>query len=63
MIITSIPNGLIETIEASGHYLYFYNGVAVASDETAVQTIIDNYDPLPLAKKEAKQRLIDQFRF
>jgi hypothetical protein len=41
---------LHEAIRAAGHRLENIDGVWVASDEAAVQQIIDEFDPLPAAK-------------
>lgn len=42
--------GLHDAIAAAGHWLHFDSARGwVASDEAAVQAIIDAYDPLPLA--------------
>ena len=46
-----------DAIVAAGYWLRQYDRVWVSSDDTAVQAIIDNYDPLPDAKKDAKQRI------
>lgn len=48
-------------ISDAGYRLEEKDGVWVSSDDTAVQAIIDNFDPLPDAKKAAYKRLIDQF--
>lgn len=42
--------GLHAAIAAAGHWLLEQDGVWVSSDDAAVQTIIDTYDPLPEAK-------------
>lgn len=52
--------GLRNTILADGHWIECNSGVWSSSDDAAVQLIIDNYDPLPFLKREAKDRLIKQ---
>lgn len=45
--------GLHNEIVKQGHSLVHTDGVWVSSNEVAVQAIIDNYDPLPIAQAEA----------
>lgn len=63
MAITYIEKGpgLHDAIAAAGHKLIEVDGVWVASDEAAVQAIIDSFDPLPAAKL-AKWRAIQAER-
>jgi hypothetical protein len=42
--------GLFAAIEAAGHRLWQHNREWVSTDDAAVQTIIDAFDPLPEAK-------------
>jgi hypothetical protein len=49
--------GLHAAIAAAGHWLEKRDGVWVASDEAAVQAIIDGYDPLPLARDAAWEQI------
>jgi uncharacterized protein YbjT (DUF2867 family) len=61
--------GLHAAIAAAGHRLTDIDGVWVASDEQAVQAIIDAYDPLPPAQEakisainaECRSRLFNRF--
>lgn len=46
--------GLHQAIAAAGHSLSQVDGVWIASDEAAVQAIIDAFDPLPPARDEAR---------
>jgi hypothetical protein len=50
---------LHKAISNAGYTLYKLDGSWVSSDDTAVQAIIDSYDPLPEAKAEALQRVKD----
>lgn len=45
-------SGLHRAVAAAGHRLECRDGVWRSSDDAAVQTIIDSYDPLPAAKAE-----------
>ena len=48
-------------IERQGFSLYEVYGVGlVASDESKVQVILDTLDPIPLAKIDAKARIVEQ---
>ena len=51
---------LHKIINAAGHLLSEVDGVWESSDNTAVQAIIDSYDPLPEAKTDAKARIIKE---
>lgn len=42
--------GLAEEIAKRGYFLQINDGVARSSDDAAVQSIIDTYDPLPYLK-------------
>ena len=53
--------GLSVAVKEAGHRLWHENRVAYSTNDEAVQVIIDNYDPLPLAKSDAKKRLVEQF--
>ena len=53
--------GLFLAVKEAGHRLWHENRIAYSTNDEAVQIIIDNYDPLPLAKIDAKKRLVDQF--
>jgi len=44
--------GLHDAIHAAGHSLKHANGVWVSSDDTAVQAIIDSYDPIIKARAD-----------
>lgn len=55
-------SGLHKAIFAAGHTLVRRNNEWVASDESAVQAIIDAYDPLPAARAEAKARVAAQIQ-
>ncbi|MEJ1385840.1 MAG: hypothetical protein RPV21_15935 [Candidatus Sedimenticola sp. (ex Thyasira tokunagai)] len=44
---------LYDVIHESGHSLVQMDGEWIASDEIAVQAIIDTFDPLPHAREEA----------
>lgn len=48
---------LHKAISNAGYTIYKLDGSWVSSDDTAVQAIIDRYDPLPEAKAEALQRV------
>lgn len=48
---------LHKRITEAGHWLIQRDGVWVSDDDTAVQTIIDAYDPLPPARAEAIGRV------
>jgi hypothetical protein len=48
---------LHKAISNAGYTLYKLDGSWVSSDDTAVQAIIDSYDPLPEAKADALQRV------
>ena len=48
---------LHDEINKQGHQLAKKNGQWVSSDDAAVQLIIDSYDPLPDAKKDAISRV------
>ena len=43
---------LHQLIASLGYSIWHEDGVCKSSDDTAVQAIIDNFDPLPSAKKE-----------
>lgn len=45
---------LLTAIAAAGHWLQLIDGVFVTSDDAAVQTIIDGFNPLPHAIAEAE---------
>lgn len=68
MTINYIDKGpsLFDAIRAAGHTLICESGVWVASDNAAVQAIIDNHDPLPamradlLAQVAAKRIAVQQ---
>lgn len=49
--------GLHEAIRNAGHQLRQENGEWLASDEKAVQRIIDEYDPLPVEIGRVKARI------
>jgi hypothetical protein len=53
--------GLSIAIKSAGHRLWHEDRKALSTDDAVVQVIIDNYDPLPLSKTDAKKRLVDQF--
>jgi len=59
MAITYTEKGhwLHEEIERQGHWLEQRDGVWVSSDDVAVQAIIDAFDPLPHAQREASERV------
>ena len=59
MAITYTEKGLWlhEEIERQGHWLENRDGVWISSDDVAVQAIIDAFDPLPYAKKEANEKI------
>jgi len=48
---------LHEHIAASGHWLIQRDGVWISDDDTAVQALIDAYDPLPIAQADAITRV------
>jgi hypothetical protein len=50
-------NGLHIAIGEAGYNLRDVNGVWQSSDDVAVQAIIDGYDPLPLEKEIAIERV------
>jgi len=54
-MITYINKGhwLHDEISSQGESLVNKNGVYISSDDTAVQAIIDTFDPLPFAQAEA----------
>jgi hypothetical protein len=69
-------SALLDMIEAAGHWLYVHDGAILVSDETAVQAIIDGFDPIQPAqaakwagiKNERDQRsvagvLVGAYRF
>lgn len=49
--------GLLEVIRSDGHWVESNDGVWSSSDDTAVQLIIDSYDPLPHSKDKAIERI------
>lgn len=57
IIYTEYGIRLHEFIKESGHSLTEKDGVWISSDDVAVQAIINNYDPLPPAQADAKERL------
>ncbi len=61
IIYTEKGPGLHAAIRKAGHWLRDENGVFVSSDDAAVQSIIDTYDPLPEAKS-AKWRKVQAER-
>ena len=52
--------GLHIAINGSGHNLRQVDNVWICSDDTAVQAIIDSYDPLPYEREQAKKRITNQ---
>lgn len=52
--------GLHQAIEAAGHWLREENGVWISDDDKVVQAIIDGYDALAAAKKDALAALADK---
>jgi hypothetical protein len=53
--------GLFLAVKDAGHRLWHQDRVTYSTDDAIVQVIIDNYDPLPLSKIDAKKRLVEQF--
>lgn len=53
--------GLFLAVKEAGHRLWHENRITYSTNDAVVQVIIDNYDPLPLAKSDAKKRLVEQF--
>jgi hypothetical protein len=53
--------GLHSAIKEAGHRLWHENRNTYSTNDAAVQVIIDNYNPLPLTKIDAKKRLVEQF--
>ena len=51
--------GVHIAINEAGHSLSQVDGVWTSSDDTAVQAIIDSYDPLPEAQAEALEKVKD----
>lgn len=51
---------VINEIERQGHHLIRIDNEFISSNDTEVQKIIDNFDPLPFAKSEAKDRIKHQ---
>lgn len=49
--------GLHEEIKKQGYRLWHEDGVTYSDNDTEVQIICDNYDPLPHSKKVARQRI------
>ena len=54
-------DGLTTTLAGLGYTLERKNNVWISSDDTAVQTIVDSYDPVPATKKIKIQLLKDEF--
>lgn len=52
--------GLHDLIRESGYTLSNTDGQWVSSNDEAVQAIIDNYDPIPQARLDAKERIRKQ---
>lgn len=52
--------GLFVEIERRGHWLRQIDGVFVSSNDEIVQTIIDEYDPLPEARAKRIAELSEQ---
>jgi len=59
---TEKGNGLHAAIFAAGHRLELANNVWVSSDDVAVQSIIDAYDPLTYERAQAKLRIMSQIQ-
>lgn len=53
-------HGLHEAIRNAGYSLYQVDGVWVSNNDTEVQAIINDYNPVIDAKNEAKKRIREQ---